>query len=232
MTDEPGRDPHRYAHVCSAGVALEDAEHALVLLHGRGRKAERILLLSQRLPHDGFAFLAPQAAERSWYPGSFMAPIEENEPWLCSSLAVLDRVMADLSEAGIGPERTMLFGFSQGACLAAEYVARRPRRYGGLACIIGGLFGPPGTPLRYRGDLEDTPVFLGTSDPDAWVPRVRVEETAEVLEKMGASVELRIYPGTQHAITGHQLSRVRGMMERLAAPPSPRRRAGAAAAKA
>lgn len=218
MTHHLDHDPHRRAQVCRAGAHLEEADCALILLHGRGRKAERTLLLARRLEHPDFAFLAPQAAERSWYPGSFLAPIEENQPWLSSSLTVLDRIIDDLGTAGIAAERVLLFGFSQGACLAAEYAARRPRRYGGLACIIGGLFGPPGTQLPHRGSLDGTPVFLGTADPDPWVPRVRVEETARVFEEMDARVELRVYPGVQHVITGHELSRVRSMMKELAAP--------------
>ena len=118
----------------------------MVMVHGRGATAENILLLFPELRHPELACVAPQAAGGSWYPASFLAPMESNEPGLSSALARLGEVLAELAAAGIPPERTILFGFSQGACLSLEFAARNARRYGALVGLSGGLIGPPGTP--------------------------------------------------------------------------------------
>ena len=187
----------------------------MILVHGRGATAESILGLANELAQPDFAYLAPQAAGHTWYPLSFLAPLEQNEPGLGSGLALLQDLIVRLEGAGIPAERTMLLGFSQGACLTAEYVARRPRRYGGMAALTGGLIGPPGTPRQYAGDLEDTPVYLGAGDPDPHVPWERVEETARVYGDLGAQVTLRRFPGMGHTVNHEELAAVRGMMSQL-----------------
>ncbi len=207
--------PHRNQRVVTKGRSLEEADAAMVLVHGRGATPDGMLTLAQQLDAPNFAFLVPAAARRTWYPQSFLAPIEENEPHLSSALDLLDSVVARVTDAGLGAERVMLLGFSQGACLASEFVARHPTRYGGVAALTGGLIGPDGTPRDYDGTLDDTPVFLGTSDSDPHVPKARVDETAAVLEQMGAQVTKRIYPGMGHTITDDELGHVQGMVDEL-----------------
>lgn len=192
--------PHQGQPVSTAGRPLSQARAAMILIHGRGATAQGILELARALPHPDMAYLAPQAHGQSWYPYSFLAPLAQNEPGLTSALEVISDLAAQIEEAGIPSERIILAGFSQGACLACEYVARHARHYGGLLAFSGGLIGPPGTPRTYTGTLAGTPVFLGSSDPDPHVPVVRVRETATVLQNLGAGVTLRLYPAMGHTI--------------------------------
>lgn len=201
MTVNPTQSrPHQGQPVSTAGRPLSQARAAMILIHGRGATAQGILELARALPHPDMAYLAPQAHGQSWYPYSFLAPLAQNEPGLTSALEVISDLAAQIEEAGIPSERIILAGFSQGACLACEFVARRARRYGGLLAFSGGLIGPPGTPRTYSGTLAGTPVFLGSSDPDPHVPVVRVRETATVLQNLGAGVTLRLYPAMGHTI--------------------------------
>lgn len=197
------------------GSPLSDANTAVVMLHGRGDSAQGILGLAPALDVNGPAYVAPEARHNTWYPQSFLAPLEANEPWLSSALEAVDSVMKQVAEAGIAPERTVLLGFSQGACLASEYVARNARRYGGLAVLSGGLIGPDGTSRDYPGSLEGTPVFLGCSDVDFHIPVGRVHESAEVLERMGGTVTRKIYPNFAHAVNQDEIDHVRVMLEEL-----------------
>jgi predicted esterase len=202
-----------------AGEPLERAQAAMILTHGRGASAEDILGLAADLAVPGFAYVAPQAAGHTWYPYSFLAPMVDNEPGLSSGLATLGAIVAALAEAGIPAERTILLGFSQGACLTSEFVARNARRYGGVAGLSGGVIGPPGTPRDYPGSLEGTPVFLGCSDIDPHIPLARVEETVTVFERLGGAVTGRIYPRMGHTINGDELAAVQAMMRTLTAAP-------------
>jgi predicted esterase len=202
--------------VLSAGEPLDRASAALVLVHGRGGTAEGILSLAGELTHPGFAFLAPQAAGNTWYPLSFLAPMERNEPYLSGALDALAALLEQVAEAGIPAERTILLGFSQGACLALEFAARNAQRYGGLVGLSGGLIGPEGTPRDYPGSLEGTPVFLGCSDVDPHIPRERVVESGRVLERLGGKVTVRLYPGMGHTVNQDELDYVRSVMAALA----------------
>jgi phospholipase/carboxylesterase len=208
-------DPHAAAPLYQAGEPLASARAAVVMLHGRGATAESILELAGPIRAGGVAYLAPQAAGGQWYPHRFMEPIELNEPWLTSALACAGRVLGHVSTAGIPAERTVLLGFSQGACLALEYAARNGRRYGGVVGLSGGLIGPPGTRWDYPASLDGTPVFLGCSDVDFHIPKERVDESAEVLRGLGAEVEERIYPGMGHTVNQDEIDRVRALLERL-----------------
>jgi predicted esterase len=194
-------------------VPLADAEIAVVLVHGRGARAEEMLAFAQAFPADGASLLAPQAVGSQWYPHSFLVPLEDNEPWLSSALNLLGRVLESVERDGPGRARTVLVGFSQGACLMLEFVARQPARYGGVAGLSGGLIGPPGTPRNYEGSLEQTPVFLGCSDVDPHIPAGRVEETASVLGAMGAEVTTRIYAGMGHTVNDDEVTEVRRLVE-------------------
>jgi predicted esterase len=204
--------PHQGGPVATAGRPPEEAAGAVVLVHGRGSTAASILGLARELGRPDLAWLAPQAAGRTWYPHTFLAPLADNEPGLSSGLAVLAGLVDDLAAAGIPAERVVVAGFSQGACLAVEFAARHPRRYGGVAGLTGGLIGPPGTPRDDPGSLAGTPVFLGAGDPDPHVPWARVEETAAVLARMGARVTLRRYPGLGHAIHREELDAVGALL--------------------
>ncbi|MFY9614231.1 MAG: alpha/beta fold hydrolase [Candidatus Dormiibacterota bacterium] len=200
--------------VLSAGEPLEQATAAMVMAHGRGASAEDILLLSQELATPGFAYLAPQAPGNTWYPNRYSAPIESNEPWLSRALATIDAVVAE-AEAHLPAERIMLLGFSQGACLTLEYAARHARRHGGIAGLSGALIGPRGTPRDYPGSFDGTPTFLGCSDTDPHVVADDVALAAEVLQRMGAEVTVRLYPLLGHTINADEVAEVRRMMAPL-----------------
>jgi predicted esterase len=207
-----GQELHAGQPVLLAGEPLATAHAAMVLAHGRGASAHDILALAAELRVPSCAFVAPQAAGNSWYPYSFLAPLADNEPWLTSALETLGAARARVAAAGIPPERTLLLGFSQGACLTLEYVARHAQRYGGVAGLSGGLIGPAGTPRDYAGSLSDTPIFLGCSDVDPHVPAWRVEESADVLRRLGGNVTARLYHGMGHTVNEDELDAVRALM--------------------
>ncbi len=208
-------DPHRDGPSVRLGPDLQEAEAAVILVHGRGDSARGILTLAPDLQAPRVTFIAPQATAFSWYPQSFLAPIPMNEPWLSSAL---DRVGAAVGEAmstGLPREKTVLMGFSQGACLALEFAARNPGRYGGVVAFSGGLIGPEGMPRSHKGSLEGTPVFLGCSDVDPHIPLARVNESAEIMEALGGQVEERIYPGMGHTVNADELEWARTLLSDL-----------------
>jgi phospholipase/carboxylesterase len=212
------RDPHRGQRVATAGRPLAGAPAAVLVIHGRGATAESILSLADELDRPDFAYLAPQAYGHAWYPYSFLAPLEENEPGLTSALAVLGDLLERVGAAGIPPERTVFMGFSQGACLASELAARNAKRglrLGGIVAFSGGLIGPPGTPRDYPGSLAGTPVFLGCSDRDPHIPRERVDESARVLTALGGAVTERIYPRMGHTINEDEIEFARDLLDRV-----------------
>lgn len=213
--------PHRDQPVLTAGEPLDRAEAAMVMIHGRGASARDILSLAGELDREGFAFLAPQAASNTWYPQSFLQPLASNEPYLSSALSVIARLVEHLVGAGIPPERVILLGFSQGACLATEFAARNACRYGGVVGLSGGLIGPPGTPRDYAGSLDGTPVFLGCSDVDSHIPKERVLESADVFRRLNAEVTDRLYPGMGHTVNEDEIAQVQAMMRGLRAGHAP-----------
>jgi len=213
------KDPHRDQPVLMSGRALDSAPAAVILVHGRGASAADILSLAEELDHPEFAYLAPEAAGHTWYPNSFLAPLAQNQPWLDSALSFLGEVVARAVAAGIPQQKVALVGFSQGACLATEFVARNPTRYGALIAFTGGLIGPPGTRFNYPGDLSGTPCFFGAGDPDPHVPWKRVEESASVLSALGGVVTLRRYPGLPHTINQDEIEQAKQLLARLTARP-------------
>lgn len=206
---------HEEQRTYTAGAPAQEARAAMVMIHGRGATAPSILTLAQELPQEGFAFLAPQAARNTWYPNSFLAPLQQNEPHLTSALTTVGALLEEIAAAGVPAERTILLGFSQGGCLATEYAARNAQRFGGVVALSGGLIGPPGTPRDYDGSLQGTPVFLGCSDVDPHIPKERVEESARVLQEMGATVTKRLYPGMGHTVNRDEIDFVRELMSEL-----------------
>ena len=210
-------DPHANQPVLTAGPTPEKADATVLLIHGRGADAESMLSLHGELAAQNLTAIAPQAAGNTWYPHSFLAPLDANQPYLDSALGRLGSLVADLLARGIPSERIVVLGFSQVACLTSEFVARHPRRYGAVIALTGGLIGPPGTPRNYPGSLAGTPVFLGSSDPDPHVPFERVKETEAVLRRMGAKVELRRYPGMPHTINEDELDVCRKLLQSIIA---------------
>jgi phospholipase/carboxylesterase len=215
MSDQKKVSPHRGQPIRFAGQPLDRARAAMLMVHGRGARAEDILSLADQFEQPDFAYLAPQAAGNTWYPNRFIAPIAENEPWLSSALEFVGDVLKQITAAGIPHERTILLGFSQGACLTLEFAARNARRYGGVMGLSGALIGPEDTPREYQGSLDRTPVFLGCSDVDFHVPRERVDETAEILRKLGGDVTERIYPHMDHTVNQDEIDFVRGGMKKV-----------------
>ncbi len=207
--------PHQGQPVLAAGRPLAEAGAAMVLVHGRGATAQSILELSAVLDHPDLAYLAPQASGNTWYPYSFLAPIPQNEPGITSGLQAVADVLAKIEAAGIPAEKIIIGGFSQGACLASEFVARHARRYGGLLAFSGGLIGPPGTPRDYAGSLDGTPVFIGCSDVDPHIPLVRVTETADTLAELGASVNKKIYPGMGHTVNQDEIDQAKQIVRHV-----------------
>ena len=217
MTAPPEKiiGPHQGQPVRTAGAPLEKAKAAMVMVHGRGATAESILTLVPSLDAQGFAFAAPQASGNTWYPNSFLAPIPSNEPGISSGLAAIEDVIGRIEQAGIVREKIVLLGFSQGACLSLEFAARHATRYGGIACLSGGLIGPDDTPRDYAGSFGGTPAFFGCSDVDFHIPAVRVSESAGVLRRMGANVTLKLYPGMGHLVNEDEIAHVNALMQEV-----------------
>ena len=213
MTDAKFISPHQSQPVRTAGESLQRAKAAMLMIHGRGARAEDILSLVNQFDFSEFAYLAPQAADNTWYPNRFLNPISDNEPWLTSALTFVGDVFAQIVQAGIPPERIILLGFSQGACLTLEFAARNARQYGGIVGLSGALIGPDDTPRDYSSLLAGTPVFLGCSDVDFHVPKERVDQTADVLQKLGGEVTERLYPNLDHTVNQDEIDFVRNMMQ-------------------
>ena len=208
----PSSDPHADQSVVSEGPAPTAARLTMVLVHGRGAAAANILTVARELQLDDVAFVAPQAANNTWYPNSFLAPIAQNEPGISSAFGVLSRLVESLGEQGVDPSRIAFLGFSQGACLSLEYVARHARRYAGMFALSGGLIGPPGTLRDYTGSFDGTPVFLGCSDVDPHIPLERVHESADVFRRLGAAVDERIYAGMGHIVNADEIAAIRQVL--------------------
>jgi phospholipase/carboxylesterase len=206
---------HADQPVLSAGEPLGSARAAVVTIHGRGDSARGIRSLADAFGQEGVAYVAPQAANNTWYPYSFLEPMDRNEPWLSSALAAVGAVVDEVTRTGVPREQVVLLGFSQGACLASEFAARNANRFGGVVALSGGLIGPPGTPRQYDGSFAGTPVFVGCSDVDPHIPVDRVHETAEVLAAMGAAVEKRIYTNFGHTVNQDEVEWVQELLARL-----------------
>ena len=208
-----GLPPHSGQPVVRQGAPLDAARGAVIMIHGRGAAPRNILDLVPALDRPGIAWIAPAAAGGTWYPLSFMAPTEQNEPGITSGISVIHTLIDEIREAGLPAERIMLLGFSQGACRAATAALRRAGRYGGVRIFSGGLIGPPGIRWPEVGDFAGTPVFLGCSDRDSHVPESRVRESAAVFERMGAQVTLRIYPRMGHLVNQEEIDTARAVLQ-------------------
>ena len=205
-------EPHGGQPVIEAGVPLGQAPGTVIMVHGRNAGPANILDLVPRLARPNLTYLAPAAANRTWYPHTFMTDITGNEPGLSSGLGVLESLLARTQAAGIPRSRVVLLGFSQGACLVAEFAVRHASRFGGIVIFSGGVIGPPGTRWDDSGRLDGTPAFLGCSDQDSHVPESRVSESTELFRRMGADVTMRIYPGMGHLVNDDEIAFVQELL--------------------
>lgn len=212
----PTADPHAGQPVLAAGAPLGGGRAVVLLVHGRNAAPSNILDLVPRLDRPDVTYLAPAAADRTWYPASFMAPRAQNEPALSSALRALGRAADIALGAGVPADRIVVLGFSQGACLATEFVSRAAATYGGLVAFSGGLIGPPGTTWADLASRAGLCAFLGCSDVDAHVPWTRVAESAAVLERVGATVDLRQYPGMGHVVDDDEIAAARTVIDQVA----------------
>ncbi len=207
------KGPHQNQAVLKTGASIEDAEYAMIMVHGRGATAEGILQLSNELiKKENTVFMAAQASNYTWYPYSFLAPTENNQPGLDSGLQAIYDLVELAEKNGIPKNKIYILGFSQGACLATEFVARHPDRYAGLFALSGGLIGETVDIDAYSGDLQNTPVFICASDIDPHIPLQRVKDTTSVLKKLNADVNEKIYPGMPHTITLDQIRNVNAIL--------------------
>lgn len=211
----PIHGPHQGQPVLAGGALLSQARGALILTHGRGATAQGIWSLAPLLGAERLSWYAPQAAGNTWYPFSFLSPIPQNEPGISSGIQALADLVADIEGGGVPAERIALLGFSQGACLTLEFVARHARRYGAVIAFSGGLIGPDATPRDYAGSLDGTPILIGCSDIDPHIPLARVHESAEVLGRMGGAVDTRIYPGIGHLVNDDEIAAARALVQAL-----------------
>ncbi len=210
-------EPHVGQPIETTGRPLGEGRAVMIMIHGRQAAPVNILQLVDSLSQPEFTYIAPAAANNTWYPYSFMADKEQNEPGISSGVAVIDGVVSDVVNKGILKDHIVLLGFSQGACLTAEYAVEHAERFGGVILYSGSVIGPPGTTWAYGGSFDGTPIFMGCSDVDSHVPLERIEEGTAVFERMGAIVTKRIYPGMGHQINDDEIAFTQGLMRNLLA---------------
>lgn len=207
---------HKDLKIIVKGKPVEEAAGVMIMVHGRGATAESILSLSEEFNNEDWAYLAPQAIENTWYPFSFLAPIDQNEPGITTGIQNIKDLVKDLVKRKVDKKKIIILGFSQGGCLVLEFAARNAARYGGIIGLSSGLIGPENTSRTYRGSMEGTPVFLGCSNDDPHVPIWRIKETNEVFKTMEAQVTLKVYPGMPHAIIEDEIEIVKSLMKDVA----------------
>ena len=210
--DKPFRGPHQESEIAEYGASLSHSKAAMVMVHGRGATAQSMFPLADEFAQPDFHYRAPQAHNHTWYPYSFLAPKEQNQPGISSGIQVLHDLLNNITATGIPAEKIILLGFSQGACLATEFAARHPQKLGGVVAFSGGLIGPEVDASNYAGSMEQTPAFLGCSDRDPHIPKERVDKTEEIFSKLNANVTKRIYEGMGHTVNKDEIKAVRGMM--------------------
>lgn len=199
-------------NIVTTGKPVTEARKALIMVHGRGAEAKDILALAPHLNVSEYALFAPQATNNSWYPGSFLLPQEQNEPWLSSALKLIEETVQDIVKQGIEHENIYFLGFSQGACLTLEYVTRNAQKYGGIAAFTGGLQGKTINEDNYKGNFEGTRVFIGTGDPDPHVPVERVNRTATIMNNMNAAVRVEVYKNKTHSVSQDEIDQANSLI--------------------
>ena len=209
--------PHAGQPVLTTGKPLGQSPVVVIMIHGRGAGPENILELASALAQPDVTYLAPAAANNTWYPYSFMSDIARNEPYLSSALSVVKSLVSQVEASGIRRDRIVILGFSQGACLTTEFAIRNASPFGGFVAFSGGAIGPPGTKWDETGRFDGTPIFFGCSNVDPHIPEPRVIESAELCERMGATVTRRIYPGMGHLVNDDEIAWARALLESLIA---------------
>lgn len=199
-------------NIHTAGKSLLEADKVLIMIHGRGGVASDILGITSHLNVQEYAVFAPEATNNTWYPYSFMAPPEQNELWLSSALSLVKEAVEVAKKQGISAENIYFLGFSQGACLTLEFVARNAEKFGGVVALTGGLIGDKINKENYSGNFNDTPIFMGTGNPDPHVPIERVKESAKVLEEMNANVHLKVYEGKAHNVSKEEIDEAKKLI--------------------
>lgn len=215
---DPGNQfngPHQKSKILEHGSSLSRAKAAMIMIHGRGATAKGMLPLADQFAQPDFYYAAPQAQNHTWYPYSFLEPIEKNQPGLSSGLQLIYDLLDSISQEGIPTVKIILLGFSQGACLVTEFAARHSQKLGGVVAFSGGLIGPKVSLENYSGSMDQTPVFIGCSDNDPYVPNERLDITSQVFEKLNANVNKQIYKGLGHTINEEEIKEVRGMMANI-----------------
>jgi phospholipase/carboxylesterase len=214
-SNSPINGPHQQTEPARSGATPDQANGAIIMVHGRGASAQSILTLQNELNTEGMHLVAPQAGGNTWYPYSFLMPVERNEPGISSGFQAIGDLISELEGSGITRNKIILLGFSQGACLATEFIARHPHRYGGLIAFSGGLIGESVDPRLYTGSLDGTPYFVGCSDNDSHIPEERVEQSVHVLKSLGASVTQKIYPGMGHTINRDEIDHAQNIIDKV-----------------
>ena len=209
--------PHAGQPVLTTGKPLGQSPVVVIMIHGRGAGPENILELASALAQPDVTYLAPAAANNTWYPYSFMSDIARNEPYLSSALSVVKSLVSQVEASGIRRDRIVILGFSQGACLTTEFAIRNASPFAGFVAFSGGAIGPPGTKWDETGRFDGTPIFFGCSNVDPHIPEPRVIESAELCERMGATVTRRIYPGMGHLVNDDEIAWARSLLEALTA---------------
>jgi predicted esterase len=209
--------PHAGQPVLQDGQPLGEAPVVVIMLHGRGAGPDNIIELAGAIGEPNATYLAPAAADRTWYPYSFMTEIAKNEPYLSSALSVVGALVSQVEAAGIARDHIVVMGFSQGACLTTEFAIRNASRFGGFIAFSGGAIGPVGTTWDETGRFDGTPMFFGCSNSDAHIPEARVNESAALCERMGAAVTRKIYPGMGHLVNDDEIAHARALMNSLIA---------------
>lgn len=207
--------PHQNQQIVTGGVDIDEAKIAMILIHGRGASAQSMLMFADEFNQEDIHYRAIQAKGHTWYPRSFMAPKEMNQPGIKSGLQAIYDQIADLNNKGITTNKIVLLGFSQGACLTTEFAARHPQRYGGIIGFSGGLIGENINTQNYQGSMEQTPVFLGCSDRDPHIPQERVDLTEKVFGKIGANITKKIYVGMGHTVNQDEIDHVNQLLSSL-----------------
>lgn len=213
--ENPFNGPHQNQPAVNGGAKIDDATTAMVFTHGRGASAQSMMMFAEEFEGDHIHYRAIQASNHTWYPRSFLAPKEMNQPGIKSGLQAIYDQISELNASGIPTEKIILLGFSQGACLTTEFAARHPQRFGGIVGYSGGLIGEDVDPENYQGSLEQTPVFLGCSDRDPHIPRERVDLTEEVFETLGADVTKKIYVGMGHTVNKDEIEQVQNLINTI-----------------
>ncbi|NWF88799.1 MAG: dienelactone hydrolase family protein [Ignavibacteriaceae bacterium] len=208
---------HQDQHMIHYGAVLDDADAAIIMVHGRGSSAHDIISLAYEVDLPNVAYIAPQAKNNSWYPLSFLNPVEMNEPGISSGMALLNSIVEMVLQKGFTTEQIYLLGFSQGACLSLEYAARNPKKFGGIFGLSGGLIGEAVKLENYSGDLEGTDIFLGCSDVDPHIPLQRVNDTEQVFKKLNANVSKRIFEGMAHTVNEDEIDFIKTLLKQKTA---------------